>query len=90
MNNIFEENKIIYDKYIEKNTYVCACGKYWCSLYRKKSKKWKEEIKKHEESNPIHLLYLNDMDVFCDMRDKLGFNLYIRKRSELKEFVKNR
>ena len=85
-----QKNKIIYDKYIEKNTYVCACGKYWCSLYRKKSKKWKEEIKKHEESNPIHLLYVNDMDVFCDMRDKLGFNLYTRKRSELKEFVKNR
>lgn len=84
-----KKNMIIYDKYIEKNTYVCPCGKYWCSLYKKKSKKWKEEIKKHQESNYIHLLYENDMDIFCDLRDKLGFNLYTRKRNELKEFVKN-
>lgn len=84
-----EKNKKIYEKYVEKNTHICNCGKDILIQYTKGSNKWKKEIEKHEKTNYIHLLYEKDMDIFCDLREKLGFNLYIKKRSELVEFVEN-
>ena len=87
---ILEINKKNYDKYVENNTYICSCGKSWCSIYKKNSYDWKNEIKTHEETNYIHQLYIKHIDTFCDLKDFLGFNLFIKKRNELIEFIKNR
>lgn len=77
------------DKMINKNTYDCPCGKSWFIPYEQKSKKWKNEIEKHKCSIN-HKLYEEDMDTFCDLKDYLGFNLYIKTKKELIEFIENR
>lgn len=77
------------DKIIDKNTYDCPCGKSWFIPYKQKSKNWKNEIEKHKCSIN-HKLYEEDMDTFCDLKDYLGFNLYIKTKKELIEFIKNR
>lgn len=77
------------DKMIDKNTYDCPCGKSWFIPYKQKSKNWKNEIEKHKCSTN-HKLYEEDMDTFCDLKDYLGFNLYIKTKKELIEFIKNR
>ena len=77
------------NKYNENHTYFCSCGKVIFIPYKKTGLKWKNEIIKHEESNYIHLLYLKEFDTFYEIKNKLGFNLFIRKRNELEEFVIN-
>lgn len=76
-------------KYDEKQTYLCYCGKEILIPYKKNSFLWKYNIIIHEEKNYNHLLYVKEFDTYCEINNKLGFNLFMKKRNELEEFVIN-
>jgi hypothetical protein len=76
-------------KYDEKQTYLCYCGKEILIPYKKNGFRWKYNIIIHEEKNYNHLLYVKEFDTYCEINNKLGFNLFLKKRNELEEFVIN-
>lgn len=90
-NEMLIEKKSKDEKRKIEHTYTCGCGISMFIKYKKNGRLWNDTIQKHEDDNYIHHLYLeDDTNTFTDIKEHLGFNLYIKTKPELKEFIKNR